>query len=98
MIKGPVDVNDSITPITGKTIDSVDATQWGNQSLVQLYDQLSTLQNRRYMLLEMGKFDIVGQVDQAISNMQQIIKRAEKAHDTNRGNKKRLTGSPTAGE
>jgi hypothetical protein len=68
-----VDVNSDITPITKRPIQAVAGHEWSQMSLSDLHDQLITLQNRYYMMLQMGKGEIADQILMGIKRIESII-------------------------
>lgn len=69
-----VDDDATITPITHQPIKSVDATSWSDLNLTELYSQLSTLEDRRIKLYEIGQPAVAQQVEQGIARIQLVIK------------------------
>lgn len=69
-----VDADATITPITRKPIKNVDAINWSEMNLTELYDQLATLDDRRIKLYEIGQPAVAQQVELGIARLQLIIK------------------------
>lgn len=72
-VEGPVDVNSDITPTTRQPIPTVDQSTWNDASVSELYDQLITLQQRYYMMLDMGKGLIADQIQRGILQLEAQI-------------------------
>ena len=63
-----------VTPITRKKIHNVDARNWSEMTLTELYDQLSVLESRRIQLYEIGQSPMAQQLEKGIAALQQVIK------------------------
>lgn len=77
-----IDVNGSVTPITGKDVPDVRSYEWENLTLTELYEQLSALQSRRMMLIDMHKSDLVPTIDHGIMYLEHYIKSRAKDEET----------------
>jgi len=69
----PIQVDGKITPISKKEIQPVDSSQWNSLNLIQLYEQMSILQQRLMMSHQGGSIDIVKQIERGINQLQEII-------------------------
>lgn len=69
----PIQVDGKITPITKKEIQSVDSSQWNSLNLIQLYEQMSVLQQRLMLSSQMGNEALVKQIERGIKQLQEII-------------------------
>lgn len=68
-----VDISSDITPITKQPVPQVTSHEWSGASISELHDQLVTLQNRYYMMLQMGKGDIADQILNGIQQLEALI-------------------------
>lgn len=67
---GPIDVNGDWTPITKKPIDQIDATQWGEMNIGELWDQRVFLQNRLNLVLNnSGHPDTIKAMQMGLANL-----------------------------
>lgn len=74
----PIDVSISdITPTTHKHIEAITPSSWDSVPVGELYDQLSTLQNRYFAMLEMGKPEIANQINIAVVHLRTVINARE---------------------
>lgn len=69
----PVDVNSDITPITRQPIPSVDAADWDNMNIIQLQEQLSTLEQRLLYAQQFGHSSMLTPLEQGINQLRTII-------------------------
>ncbi len=69
----PLDVAGDVTPISKKEIKPVDATQWHDLSIMQLYEQMSILQDRLIIAQNMKSLPLVAFIENGIKNLQSII-------------------------
>ena len=76
------DVNGKYTP-SGKEVELVDATEWMNMSVTQLFDQRITLNNRYAMASEYGGPAMLKQIQMGIAQIDAIIKHKEKERNKN---------------
>lgn len=83
-ISTPTSVTDKSnkTPITQQDIPKVEATEWKDDSLTQLYEQLTTLENRRMVVAQMGKFDMVRQIEAGIAHLRTVIQAKQKESES----------------
>jgi len=65
--------NNITTPQSPHTLDCINAQEWDEYTLSELYDQLSVLQNRVTVAQQMSKSGIAIQIQQGIDNIQYII-------------------------
>ena len=70
-----VDADATLTPITRKEIRPVDATQWAEMSLTELYEQKAILESRRLQLYEIEQPAMAQQVEKGIALIDLVIKK-----------------------
>lgn len=71
---GPVDVNGDVTPITKKTVEQVDASQWNDMNIGELWDQRVFIQNRLNMVLNnSGHPDTIKALQNGLGQLDTII-------------------------
>ena len=63
-----------VTPVTRQRINNVDAKQWKDMNLTELYDQLAVLESRRIKLYEIGQGPMAEQLEKGIAMLQAVIK------------------------
>lgn len=70
----PVDLSqEDVTPITREPIKKVNANDWDNQGVSQLYDQLTTLENRLMYARQLGHADMIKQLEKGIARLRSQI-------------------------
>lgn len=67
-----VDTESTITPISREEIKKVDATDWNNMTVGELYDQLQVMEQRKYHCQVYAPL-IVGQIESGIRRLRLII-------------------------
>lgn len=75
--KTPISVDSNTTPITQRKIPEVDPSNWSTLPLGELYEHLTVLQNRYFMMAEMKKFDTADQILGYVNLLSNIIKQRE---------------------
>lgn len=88
----PIDVNSNITPITQTKINPIDASEWATASVASLYNDLTTLQNRYYALIQMNKHEMANGLNAHIQYLKAYINQREQSrssyqYDNNRNDK-----------
>jgi len=76
------DVNGKYTP-SGKEVELVDATEWMNMSVTQLFDQRITLNNRYGLASQYGGPAMLKQIQTGIAQIDAIIKYKEQQRNKN---------------
>ena len=71
--KGPISVNDDITPITKKPITQVDSNEWSKLSVTELWEQRTVINNRLDYALQLGHTDMIKQIQTGLHLLDQII-------------------------
>lgn len=70
----PIDVETgSITPITYKPIDIVDASKWHEMTISELYDQKAILGQRLVMANQIGNYSILQQIQSGMALIDEVI-------------------------
>lgn len=70
----PVDLaTEEVTPITREEIKSVDANDWSQLNIAQLYEQLNTLEKRMEYARSIGHQDMMTQLSRGITRLRALI-------------------------
>lgn len=70
----PVNVaEEDVTPITREKIKSVDATDWDNLNIAQLYEQLNTLEKRLFYAQSIGHQEMINQLNRGLVRLRALI-------------------------
>jgi len=70
---GPISVTDDITPITHQPVENVNANQWSNISLSDLWDERIVLENRLNYALQIGHTEMIQQLQSGIIRLDAVI-------------------------
>lgn len=67
-----VDAHSTITPISREEIEQVNSDEWSKLTLSELYDQLATLENRKYACMQYSPL-MVKDIERGIARIRAII-------------------------
>lgn len=81
-IKKPISLgHDSTqTPITNQPIQKTNMKNWEDMGIEALYDQLTTLENRRNMAFQMKRPEMAKQIQLGIDHLRSIIDRKQQIY------------------
>ena len=72
-LEGSVPVDGDITPITKKPVSQINARTWEDMTFEALSDQYIDLQNRIELANQMGRQDMVKQMQRGLGYLLQLI-------------------------
>lgn len=76
MIKpeGGYKIDGEMNPFTGKPVPSVNADNWHQASITDLWEQMSVLNARLNVVGQLGKLEYIAPLRQAIADLQATIR------------------------
>lgn len=72
--EGEYKVDSEMNPFTGKPIPSVNAHNWHQASVTDLWEQMSVLNARLNAVGQLGKLEYIAPLRQAIADLQETIR------------------------
>lgn len=72
--EGGYKIDGDVNPFTGKPIPSVNAHNWQQASITDLWEQMSVLNARLNVVGQMGKLEYIVPLRQAIADLQETIR------------------------